>query len=191
MTDPLSYQSGTSELILASGAKGSIIEGIGFVFVVAVIAWKLAPLIGRILKAKQEAIAKQLADAESAGMKLAEAQAAYDAAVAQANAEAQQLLVEAREQAAQIVAEASAAARARAEEITTRSRESLEAERLQAIKSLQAEIAGLTVASAEQAVRSSLTDDARQRRVIDRFLTELESGRIASGDTTSTGGRSA
>jgi F0F1-type ATP synthase membrane subunit b/b' len=122
-------------------------------------------------------------------MKLAEAQAAYDAAVAQANAEAAQLLAEAREQAAQIVAEASAAARARAEEITSRAQESLEAERLQAVKSLQAEIAAIAVGQAEQAVVSSLADDARQRRVIDRFLTELESGRIASGDAAATGGR--
>ncbi len=178
----------TTDIVLASGAKGSVIEGIGFVLLVAIIAWKIAPVLGRAMKAKQEVIARQLADAEQAGMKLAEAQAAYDAAVAQARSEAAEMLADARQQHAAIVAEAAGAARARAEEITARARETLEAERQQAVKSLQAEIANLTVNEAEQAVRSSLSDDARQRRVIDRFLTELESGRVA-GDTTSTGGR--
>lgn len=190
VTDPTSYSTGT-DLILASGAKGSIIEGIGFVLILIVIGWKIAPVVGKAMTARQEAIAKQLADAESAGMKLAEAQAAYDAAVAKAALEAEELVAEAREQYAKIVSEAAAAARARAEEITARSRETLEAERLQAIKSLQAEIAALAVGQAEEAVHASLADDARQRRVIDRFLTELESGRVASGDTTSAGGRTA
>lgn len=180
----------TTDLILASGAKGSAIEGMGFVLILVIIAWKIAPLVGSKMKAAQEAIAKQLADAESAGMKLAEAQAAYDAAMAQAKAEAAEMLADARSQHASIVAEAAGAARARAEEITARARETLEAERQQAVKSLHAEFANLTVNEAEATVISSLGDDARQRRVIDRFLTELESGRV-SGDTTSTGGRTA
>ncbi|MGQ0464088.1 MAG: F0F1 ATP synthase subunit B [Sporichthyaceae bacterium] len=188
--DTLSHSTGATDLILAAGAKGSIIEGIGFIFVIAILGRYILPLVGKAMAARQEAIAKQLADAESAGMKLAEAQAAYDAAVAKAKAEAEEMVAEAREQHAKIVSEAAAAARARAEEITARARETLEAERIQAVKSLQAEIAALAVGQAEQAVHTSLADDARQRRVIDRFITELESGRVASGDTTSTGGRS-
>ncbi|MGQ0845784.1 MAG: F0F1 ATP synthase subunit B [Sporichthyaceae bacterium] len=190
MTDAVRNDAVTADLVVAAGAKGSIIEGIGFVIVVAVIARYLAPVVGKAMKARQEVIAKQLADAESAGMKLAEAQAAYDAAIAKAKAEAAEMLADARSQHASIVAEAAGAARARAEEITARARETLEAERLQAVKSLQAEIAALAVEQAEQSVHASLADDARQRRVIDRFLTELESGRVASGETTSTGGRS-
>lgn len=184
------------DVVSASGATGSIIEGIGFLIVVAILARYIAPFVGRAMKARQEAIAKQLADAESAGMKLAESQAAYDAAVLQAQAEAEELIAEARAQHATIVAEATSAARARAEEITARARESLEAERMQAIKSLQAEIAALAVGQAEQTVLASLTDDARQRRVVDRFLIELESGQVRGEAATSTpgsstGGRSA
>lgn len=174
----LAQSTGTDLVLAAGGAKESIIEGIGFLIVLAILFRYIVPLMGRVMKARQEAIAKQLADAESAGMKLAEAQAAYDAAVAQAQAEAKELIAEAREQHATIVAEAAAAAQVRADEIAARARESLEAERLQAVKSLQAEIAGLAVGQAEQTVLSSLTDNARQRRVVDRFLTELESGQV-------------
>jgi F-type H+-transporting ATPase subunit b len=179
-----------NDVILASGgAKGAIIELIGFAVVVAVLARWIVPMMLKMMSAQQERIAKQLADSEAAGQKLAEAQAAYDNAVAEARAEAEKLKADARAQNEAIVAEAAAAAQARAEEITTRATEALEAERVSAVRSLQAEIATLAVELAEQQVRQALTSDALQRRVNDRFLRELESGSVATA--TATGGRSA
>lgn len=179
----------TGDLILASGAKGATIELIGFVIVLAVLARWIIPLVLRAMGAAQEKIAKQLADSEAAGQKLAEAQAAYDNAVAEARAEAETLKTEAQAQNRAIVAEAAAAAQAKADDITARAAEALEAERVSAVRSLQAEIAAMAVELAERQVREALTDEARQRRVTDRFLSELESGRVA-GATASTGGRS-
>ncbi len=180
-----------NDVILASGgAKGTIIELIGFAVVVAVLARWIVPLLLRMMSAQQERIAKQLADSEAAGQKLNEAQAAYDNALAEARAEAEKLKADARAQNEAIVAEAAAAARARAEEITTRAAEALEAERISAVRSLQAEIATLAVELAERQVREALANDAVQRRVTDRFLSELESGAITSA-AQATGGRSA
>lgn len=179
----------TQEVILAAGAKGTIIEVIGFVVVVAVLARWIAPMVLKMMSAQQERIAKQLADSEAAGQKLAEAQAAYDNAVAEARAEAEKLKADSRAQNEAIVAEAAAAAQARADDITARAAEALEAERISAVRSLQTEIATLAVELAEQQVRQALTNGAVQRRITDRFLSELESGAI-TGASASTGGRS-
>jgi F-type H+-transporting ATPase subunit b len=180
------------DLILAAGAKGTVIELIGFVIIIAILARWIVPLVLKMMSAQQERIAKQIADSEAAGQKLNEAQAAYDNAVAEARAEAEKLMVDARAQNEAIVAEAAAAAQARADEITARAAEALEAERVSAVRSLQAEIATLAVELAEQQVREALQNDAVQRRVNDRFLTELESGSITVASAgSSTGGGSA
>ncbi|GAA0633210.1 hypothetical protein GCM10009547_41420 [Sporichthya brevicatena] len=173
----------TSDLILASGgAKGVTIELIGFVVIVAILAKWLVPVVLKLMSAQQERIAKQLADSEAASQKLAEAQAAYDNAVAEARAEAEKLRADAREQNQQIVSEAAAAAQARADEITARATEALEAERVSAVRTLQAEIASMAVELAERQVREALQNDAVQRRINDRFLSELEGGSIASSN---------
>lgn len=170
------------DLIVASGTKGLVIEGIGFLLVVAVLARWIVPVVLKMMSGMQEKIAKQLADSEAAGQKLAEAQASYDNAVAEARAEAEKLKTDARAQNQAIVAEAAAAAQARADDITARASEALEAERVSAVRSLQAEIATLAVELAEQQVRAALQNDAVQRRVNDRFLAELEGGSVASSN---------
>ncbi|HUR07642.1 MAG TPA: F0F1 ATP synthase subunit B [Nonomuraea sp.] len=185
----LNAQLGTqmNDVILASGnTKGRVIELIGFVLVLIVLARWIVPVVVKAMSAQQERIAKQLADSELAGQKLAEAQASYDNAVAEARAEAEQLKAEAREQNQAIVAEAAAAAQARADDITARSAEALEAERISAVRSLQAEIATMAVELAEQQVRQALQNDAVQRRITDRFLSELEGGSVAASTGSST-----
>lgn len=178
--------SGTSaelgDVILASGAKGATIELLGFALILIVLARWIIPLARKQMSAQQERIAKQLADSELAGQKLAEAQASYDNAVVEARAEAEKLKADAREQNQAIVAEAAAAAQARADEITARATESLEAERVSAVRALQAEIATMAVELAEQQVRSALQNDAVQRRVTDRFLAEVEGGSLSSSN---------
>lgn len=183
------------ELILAAGGlKGFAIEAIGFVILVYVIGRYILPFAAKAMSARQATIAKQLADSEAAQQKLAEAQAAYDNAVAEARAEAELLRADARAQHEAIVSEAAAAAQARADEITTRAREQLEAERVTAVRALQAEVAGLAASLAERHVREALLDDARQRRVTERFMAELESGTVTGADpaeVAGTRGRSA
>lgn len=174
-----------NDVILASGAKGATIELIGFLLILIVLARWIFPLARKQMGAQQERIAKQLADSELAGQKLAEAQTSYDNAVAEARVEAEKLKADAMEQNRAIVAEAAAAAQARADDITARATEALEAERVSAVRSLQAEIATLAVGLAEQQVLAALQNDAVQRRVTDRFLAELEGGSVASSTGSS------
>jgi F-type H+-transporting ATPase subunit b len=50
----------------------------------------------------------------------------------------------------------------------------IEADRQQALQSLRTEVGGLAVDLASRVVGESLTDEARQRRVVERFLDELD-----------------
>ena len=50
----------------------------------------------------------------------------------------------------------------------------LEADRQQALTALRAEVGKLAVELASRIVGESLDDEARQQRIVDRFLDELE-----------------
>src|SRR6478609_4922031 len=76
--------------------------------------------------------------------------------------EAARIREEAREQGAAIIAE-------------MREQAQTEAERQQAVTSLRAEVGSLATSLAGRIVGESLDDDARQSRVVERFLADLES----------------
>jgi F-type H+-transporting ATPase subunit b len=97
---------------------------------------------------------------------------------------------EAREQGAAIVAEMRERAEAEARRITEAAQAQLEADRQQALTSLRTEVGSLATELASRIVGESLTDAARQSRMVDRFLADLEAGergtaRAASGATAS------
>ena len=79
---------------------------------------------------------------------------------------------EAREQGAQIIAEMRERAEAEARRITEAAQSQIEAERQQALISLRAEVGSLATELASRIVGESLTDTARQSRMVDRFLDE-------------------
>jgi len=56
--------------------------------------------------------------------------------------------------------------------------EQIEADRAQAIQALRTEMGSLAVELASRVVGEALDEDARQRRVVDRFLEELETEQV-------------
>jgi F-type H+-transporting ATPase subunit b len=116
------------------------------------------------------------------GLKAAETkQAEADAKLAElehqlgeARHEAARIREEAREQGAAIVAEMRDQAQTEASRIVEHGRTQVEAERQQAVASLRAEVGALATGLAGRIVGESLDDEARQRRVVERFLAELE-----------------
>ena len=72
-------------------------------------------------------------------------------------------------------------AQAEANRIRTQTQAQLEAERTQVMTQLRNEIGGMATTLAGRIVGESLDDEARQSRVVDRFLSELE----AQNGTTS------
>ena len=94
--------------------------------------------------------------------------------LADARHEAARIREEAREQGAQIVAEMREQAQVESARIVEHGKSQIEAERQQAVTSLRAEVGALATGLAGRIVGESLDDEARQSRVVDRFLSELE-----------------
>ncbi len=145
--------------------------------VLAIIAFAfyrfVLPKFRAVLDERTETIQGGIAKAETAQ---AEARAALErnhAELAEARAEAARIREEARAEGAAIVEEHRARAASEAERILETAHKQNEAERQVASVSLRAEVGRLATELASRIVGESLEDEARQSRVVDRFLDEL------------------
>jgi len=137
--------------------------------------WKvLLPRLNKTLSERTDAIEGGLQRAEQTQAEADRTLAAYREQLAEARHEAARLREEAREQGAQIIAEMREQAQAEARRLVDGAHAQIEADRQQAIQSLKTEVGGLAVDLASRVVGESLTDEARQRRVVERFLDELD-----------------
>jgi F-type H+-transporting ATPase subunit b len=163
-----------------------IVGGIGF-FIVFFALWKvLLPRITTVLEERTEKIEGGLQKAEELQVEARRTLEQYQAQLAEARHEAARLRQEASEQGAGIIAEMREQAQAEARRITEAAQAQIAADRQQAFASLRAEVGTLSVQLASKIVGESLDDEARQSRVVDRFLTELEASQSqASGARTS------
>src|SRR6201995_261752 len=153
-----------------------------FLLVFGLLAKLLMPRITKTLAERTEQIEGGLARSEEAQAEATHLLDQYREQLAEARHEAARMREEAREQGAQIIAEMREQAQAEARRITESAQAQIEAERQQAFASLRAEIGTLSVQLASKIVGESLDDDARQSRVVDRFLAELEASQSqASG----------
>lgn len=98
----------------------------------------------------------------------------------EARAEAAHVRDSARNEAAAIVAEARAKATAEAERVLEAAQRQIDAERQAAAVSLRADVGTLATELASKIVGESLEDVARQSRVVDRFLDELEASALTT-----------
>jgi F-type H+-transporting ATPase subunit b len=160
--------------------------GIAFL-IVFVALWKLLlPRISTVLEERTEKIEGGLQKAEELQVEATRTLERYQAQLADARHEAARLREEAREQGAGIIAELREQAQVEARRITEAAQAQIAADRQQAFASLRAEIGVLSVQLASKIVGESLDDEARQSRVVDRFLADLEASQgQASGARTS------
>jgi len=144
--------------------------------VVGFIAFTLLFLVLR--KAVVPKFEKAFSDRTNAiqgGIERAEkAQLEAQRALAQYNEQLSSAREEARVQGAAIVEELRAKAQEEASRITAAAHASIEAERQQAVTSLRNEVGALAVELASKIVGEALEDQARQSRIVDRFLDDLE-----------------
>ena len=158
-----------------------IIGIIVFAVVFGVLGKMLLPRILKTLNEREDAIQGGINRADEAQ---AEAQAVlqqYRAQLDDARHEAARLREEAHEQGAQIIAEMRERAEAEARRITDAAQSQIEAERQQALTSLRTEVGALATELASRIVGESLTDTARQGRMVDRFLADLEADAGTAG----------
>ena len=151
-----------------------LVELAAFAIIVYILAKWVIPPINRAMTNRQEAIRKEFADLEEAKAEANEAKEEFTSQIADARHEAARIREEAREQGAAIIADLRKQAQEESERILRHGRAQLEAERAQALQSLRNEVGTLATTLAGRIVGESLDDEARQNRVVDRFLSELE-----------------
>jgi F-type H+-transporting ATPase subunit b len=143
--------------------------------IIFVALWRvLIPRLNQTLAERTDKIEGGLQRAEEAQAEANATLARYREQLAEARHEAARLREEAREQGAQIIAEMRDQAQAEARRLVDAAHAQIEADRQQALQSLRTEVGGLAVDLASRVVGESLTDEARQRRVVERFLDELD-----------------
>ena len=143
--------------------------------VIFVALWRvLIPRLNQTLEERTDKIEGGLQRAEEAQAEANATLAKYREQLAEARHEAARLREEAREQGAQIIAEMREQAQAEARRLVDAAHAQIEADRQQALQSLRTEVGGLAVDLASRVVGESLTDEARQRRTVERFLDELD-----------------
>jgi F-type H+-transporting ATPase subunit b len=141
---------------------------------------RVMPAFTKVLDERTAKIEGGLANAEQAQ---AEAQAAleqYSAQLADARVEAARIRDDARLEGQAIVADLRMKASDDASRILENAQRQIEAERQLAVISLRSEIGALATELAARVVGESLSDSARQSRVIDRFLDEIEASAQAT-----------
>ena len=151
-----------------------VVELAAFTIVLGVLWRYVIPPVQQAMTARQEIARKLVSDRQEAKQLLEKAQTAYETAMADARHQAAQLRAQAEEQRREIVERAATEAEARTAEIISRGQVLLVAERRQAIRQLKTELANVAVELAEKILGEALADNQRQRRLIDRFLTQIE-----------------
>lgn len=159
-----------------------IFELLAFVVVLWVLAKWVIPPINKAMTDRQERIRHQFEEMEEATASAKQAEEELRSQMVEARHEASRIREEAREQGASIVTEMREQAQAEAQRIVETAKSQLEAERQQVLNQLRGEVGAIAASLAGRIVGESLDDDERQRRTVDRFISELE-----SADTTTTG----
>ena len=152
------------------------VELIAFAFMFFILAKYIVPPINRAMTARQDAIRQQFEELDQAKEEANSAKDEFQSQIEEARHEAARIREDAREQGAAIIAEMREQAQSEASRIVEHGKAQIEAERQAAVASLRTEVGTLATTLAGRIVGESLDDDARQGRVVERFLADLESG---------------
>jgi len=148
-----------------------IVGAIAFTLLFLTLRKFVVPMFEKAYTDRTNAIQGGMERAEKAQLEAQRALVQYNEQLSKAREEAQTLREEARVQGAAIIEDLRAKAQDEAARITATAHASIEAERQQAIASLRNEVGTLAVELASKIVGEAL---ARQSRVVDRFLEDLE-----------------
>jgi F-type H+-transporting ATPase subunit b len=164
-----------------------VIVGLIAFFIVFVVLWRvLLPRITKTLEERTDAIEGGLERAAAAQAEANRTVEQYRAQLAEARHEAARLREQAKEEGARIKAELREEGEAEKRRIVESGNAQVEADRQQALAALRADVGALAVQLASKIVGESLDDEARQSRVVDRFLADLDASQgTASGARTS------
>jgi len=171
---PLNLLAGEALNPLIPHTAEVIVGFIAFTLLFLVLKSKVVPMFEKAYAARTEAIHGGIERAEKAQLEAQRALVQYNEQLSSAQGEAAKLREDARAQGAAILEELRTKAQDEAARITAAAHASIEAERKQAITSLRNEVGALAVELASKIVGEALDDQARQSRIVDRFIEDLE-----------------
>ena len=155
-----------------------IIGTISFLIVFVVLWRVLMPRIQQTLTERTDQIEGGLQRAEEVQREAKQTLEQYQAQLAEARHEASRLRQDAQEEGARILAELRERGEAERQRLVAAAHDQIDADRVQAIQALRTEMGALAVELASRVIGEALDQDARQRRVVDRFLEELETEQV-------------
>jgi F-type H+-transporting ATPase subunit b len=165
---------GGSQMPLLPDTTELIIGLLCFLIVFGVLGKKLLPNIQKTLEERQDAIEGGLERAEKAQAEATRTLEEYRAQLAGARHEAARITEQAREQGAMIISEMREEGQRQRDSIIAAGHAQIEADRRQVTVALRREVGRIATDLAGRVVGESLEDTARQSRVVDRFLDDLD-----------------
>lgn len=158
---------------------GELVFGtILFLIFLAIVITKVVPKMETAYTERVEAIEGDMGRAEKALAEAEELKRQYQSHLEDARTEANRLREQGREDGAAIVAEMRASATAEAQRIIEAAHRQVEVERATAMAQLKGEVGRISTDLASRIVGESLQDEARQKGIVERFLSELEDGTL-------------
>ena len=175
VTHLLAAEGGEAEFqVLAIPLSELIIGLVAFFAVFGLLAKLALPGIRKALDERTAAIEGGIAQAEVSPGRGRGPQVQYQALLAEARTEAAAIRAQAQADKSAILEEARREAADAAAAVHARAEASIAAERASTVSSLQREVGDLAVSLAGKVVQENLSDDARARATVDRFLADLE-----------------
>lgn len=154
---------------------------VAFAIIYFVAAKKFVPAMEKMYDERREAIEGDMSRAERAMEEANDLKRQYEAQLSDARTEAARVREEAREQGAAIISEMRDQAQAESARILESAQRQIEAERAQAMNQLKGDVGRLSTDLASRIVGESLHDEARQKGIVERFISDLEAGQLATG----------
>jgi len=141
------------------------------VLILAKLAWK--PILASI-REREDSIDDALKSAENARQELANLQSSNEELLREARAERDAMLKDARSTKDKIIADAKEKAEGEYAKILNSAKDDIRNEKLAAITELKKQVATLSIDIAEKVIRQELSDDLKQKEMIDRYLEEAK-----------------
>lgn len=152
-----------------------LVAALNFLFFLAVLQVFAFRPVSRMLEERRNRIEQGLRDADAARLEREEAANERLSVLAQARAEAEEILVRAQHLADENRERDMAETRAQLEQMRERAAADINAERERALADVRGQVAELALSAAGRVVGETMTSQ-RERRLVDEFLTEVKPG---------------
>jgi F-type H+-transporting ATPase subunit b len=163
---------GDSNFLVPNGTF--IAELVAFALLLWALSHYVLPPLTKAMTTRQDFIDRQIQDAKESRERLEKLEAEQRELLEETRADASRIREEARAAGRAIIAELRQKAEEESARIHERGEQQLAAEREQVIAAVRSDLGRLATDLAERIVGESLEDDSRQRRIVDRFLDDLD-----------------